>query len=176
MIDANPVNDSKSSELPFPDFEKPPVVEVAVSLQFKPLESLRTPHFGLIWNLLREERFSQVEDHGDIEPAFEEFETRPSPRLGVRVQAFDDAPPLPRVWLLNNERNELIQLQKDRLVVNWRQGVTEEPYPRYESLVPRGSPQSGHTGSLENRPTRKAQFRVPTPSGQATAPAPCVNR
>ena len=42
--------------------------------------------------------------------------------------------------------------------------------------IPRGSPQSGHTGSLENRPTRKAQFRVPTPSRQATAPAPCVNR
>jgi hypothetical protein len=78
---------------PLPDFESPPVVEVAISLQFKPLEFLRSSHFGLLWQAFRREGFVRAEDHGEIEPAFEEFETKPTPRVGIRVQTFDNAPP-----------------------------------------------------------------------------------
>ena len=120
-----------------PDFGKPPVVEVAVSLQFKPLELLRSAHIGLLWDVFRREGFKRTEDHGEIEPAFEEFEGKPTPRVGVKIQAFDDAPPLPRVWFLNDTQTELIQVQRDRLIVNWRQGANPEPYPRYESIIKR---------------------------------------
>jgi hypothetical protein len=34
---------------PFPDFADPPVVEVALSVQFDPLSALRTPQIGLLW-------------------------------------------------------------------------------------------------------------------------------
>jgi uncharacterized protein (TIGR04255 family) len=120
-----------------PEFENPPVVEVAISLQFKPLELLHSAHFGFLWEALRAEGFSRIEDHGELEPAFEEFDTRPSGKFGVRVQAFDDAPPLPRVWFMNENQNELIQVQRDRLIVNWRQGAKSEPYPRYVSILHR---------------------------------------
>ena len=57
--------------------------------------------------------------------------------MGVRFQTFDDAPPLPRVWFLNDSQNELIQIQKDRLSVNWRQGAGAAPYPRYVHILER---------------------------------------
>lgn len=119
---------------PFPDFEKPPVVEVALSLQFRPLELLRSPHFGLLWPAFRARGYSGIEDHGELEPTFEDFDSKPTPRVGVRMQTFNDAPPLPRVWFLNAAQNELVQLQRDRFIVNWRQGAEAESYPRYGSI------------------------------------------
>jgi uncharacterized protein (TIGR04255 family) len=53
------------------------------------------------------------------------------------VHAYDDAPPLPRVWLINEAGNELVQIQPDRLIVNWRKGADNETYPRYASILKR---------------------------------------
>lgn len=122
---------------PLPEFDQPPVVEVAISLQFKVLELLRTPYLGLLWGVFRKEGYSRVEEHGELEPAFEEFEASSVPTVGIRVQTFDDAPPPPRVWFLNEARNELIQVQRDRLIVNWRGGAQAEPYPRYTHIIKR---------------------------------------
>jgi uncharacterized protein (TIGR04255 family) len=126
---------SRSPDLPA--FERPPVVEVGISLQFTPLELLRSPHVGLLWTEFRRMGLTHTEDHGEIEPAFEEFENELSTRVGIKFQMFDDAPPLPRVWFLNEGKNELVQIQRDRLIVNWRQGATPEPYPRYGSIISR---------------------------------------
>jgi len=120
-----------------PEFDEPPVVEVAISLQFKTLESLRSPHFGLLWDAFRADGYSRIEEHAELEPAFEEFEASPAPRVGIRVQTFDDAPPPPRIWFLNEPLNELIQVQRDRLIVNWRRGAQSEPYPRYVRIIKR---------------------------------------
>lgn len=123
---------------PLPEFDEPPVVEVAISVQFKPLEKLRSSHFGLIWSLLRSKGFTRTEDHGPIDPSIEDFAAVPHlAQVGVTVQMFSDAPPLPRVWFLNERENELVQIQRDRMTVNWRQGASPEPYPRYTSIVER---------------------------------------
>src|SRR5258708_4700431 len=114
-----------------PEFENPPVVEVAISLQFRPLELVRSAHLGLLWNVFRDAGFARIEDHGELDQAFEDFDVKRSLRVGVRMQTFDDAPPLPRVWFLNEGQNELIQFQRDRFIVNWRQGAEAEQYPRY---------------------------------------------
>ena len=120
-----------------PEYDEPPVVEVAISLQFKVLESLRSPYFGLLWSVFRQEGYSRIEEHGELEPAFEVFEPTSLPSVGIRVQTFDDAPPPPRVWLLNEPQNELIQIQGDRLILNWRRGAQSEPYPRYSHIIER---------------------------------------
>jgi uncharacterized protein (TIGR04255 family) len=120
-----------------PEFDQPPVVEVAISLQFKVLEALRGPYIGLLWGAFRKEGYLRVEEHGELEPAFEELQTASAPSVGIRVQTFDDAPPPPRVWFLNEARNELIQVQRDRLVVNWRGGAQSELYPRYTHIIKR---------------------------------------
>jgi uncharacterized protein (TIGR04255 family) len=120
-----------------PEYERPPVVEVAISLQFKPLETLRVPHFGMLWSLLRQNGFTKTEEHGQIEPAFEDFESLGQSHPGVKFQTFDDAPPAPRVWFLNDTETELFQFQRDRLITNWKQGATTEPYPRYRAIIGR---------------------------------------
>jgi uncharacterized protein (TIGR04255 family) len=120
---------------PLPDFERPPVVEVALSLQFKPLELLRSSHLGMLWGVFRNSGYLRTEDHGELEPAFEDFgDAKVTTRVGVRMQTFNDAPPLARVWFLNEAQNELLQFQRDRFIVNWRRGAEAEPYPRYESI------------------------------------------
>jgi uncharacterized protein (TIGR04255 family) len=121
-----------------PEYEAPPVAEVVISLQFKPLESLRSSHFGLLWAQLRERGFSISEDHAELMSVPEEFETpRPTAQVGVFVQTFHDAPPLPRVWYLNEPQDELIQVQRDRISVNWRKGASSLPYPRYKHIMKR---------------------------------------
>lgn len=45
---------------------------------------------------------------------------------------FEEKPPVPRVWFLNAYRTELIQVQADRFVHNWRKLLRVEPYPCYE--------------------------------------------
>jgi uncharacterized protein (TIGR04255 family) len=120
-----------------PEFDEPPVVEVAISLQFRAFESLKAPHLGLLWRVFREQGYSRIEEHGELEPAFEEFEGSSVPAVGIRIQTFDDAPPPPRVWFLNEARDELIQVQRDRIVVNWRADARSEPYPRYPHILTR---------------------------------------
>ena len=106
-------------------------------MQFKALESLRSPHFGLLWDAFRTDGYSRIEEHAELEPALEEFDASTAPKVGVRFHMFDDAPPPPRIWFLNEPLNELIQVQRDRLIVNWRKGAQSEPYPRYVHILER---------------------------------------
>lgn len=41
---------------------------------------------------------------------------------------------MPRVWFLNTLGTELVQIQRDRFVRNWRKTDTIQQYPRYSSL------------------------------------------
>ena len=40
----------------------------------------------------------------------------------------------PRLWLMNEPGSQLLQLQQDRLVVNWRRLPSDIPYPHYDSI------------------------------------------
>lgn len=41
---------------------------------------------------------------------------------------------MPRVWFLNQAGSELIQVQADRFIHNWRKLEGLDPYPRYEPI------------------------------------------
>ncbi len=45
------------------------------------------------------------------------------------------APPRPRLWLLDAEKRELIQIQHDRFIRNWRKSGVDDRYPRYEGHI-----------------------------------------
>jgi len=53
--------------------------------------------------------------------------------LKVQWEVFD-TPPLSRYWFLNDSGDQLIQLQHDRFLHNWRKRGPEDSYPRYESI------------------------------------------
>jgi uncharacterized protein (TIGR04255 family) len=117
---------------PLPDFSNPPVVEVALSVQFDRIAKLRTPQLGLLWQEFRD-RFPVTEEHAPIDPVVEEFGAPTARRGGARVQLFE-SPPTPRCWFLNQPGTELVQVQQDRLVHNWRKAGPDEEYPRYERV------------------------------------------
>ena len=41
---------------------------------------------------------------------------------------------MPRVWFVNEEKTELLQVQPDRFVHNWRKVGEGDAYPRYERI------------------------------------------
>lgn len=113
-----------------PDFTNPPVIEVALSVQFTPLPAFRTPHFGLLWSDFRN-KFSKFEEHPPRPPVVEQFDKRRTPGVEVRVEM---GLPVPQCRFLNDKGTELIQVQQDRFVHNWRKVGTGDEYPRYESV------------------------------------------
>ena len=118
-----------------PDFERPPLVEVVLSVQFAELRGYRTLHAGLLWERKFREAYPEFSEHAPLDPVFETFGSRSpaEPRFEIRQLA---GPPVPRVWLINPDKTELIQIQADRFVHNWRK-VGRADYPRYEHLKDR---------------------------------------
>ncbi len=115
-----------------PDFANPPLAEVALSVQFEPLEKLRTPQIGLLWNEFRQ-RFPATEEHAPLDSEFERFGIPRTSAPIVRMQMLETLP-VPRVWFLNEAGTELIQVQQDRFIHNWRKVGEGDAYPRYERL------------------------------------------
>ena len=113
-----------------PDFENPPLVEVAISIQFDPLPDLQVPQIGLLWSIFRE-RFPKTEQHSPFSPVIEKFGPPSQPKTQLEISTI---PPAPRCWFLNEDGSELIQVQLDRFAHNWRKIKQEDPYPRYAHI------------------------------------------
>jgi uncharacterized protein (TIGR04255 family) len=112
-----------------PEFERPPVNEVVLSVQFEPLAKLTAAHIGLLWSGLRE-RFPNVQQLPPIPPARpEDLQTAPAP-VEMRVE-MGPGPLIPRVLFVSADETELVQVQNDRFIANWRKVREEDTYPRY---------------------------------------------
>jgi uncharacterized protein (TIGR04255 family) len=114
-----------------PEFSSPPVVEVVLDIQFKPIEGLRVPRLGLLWQRFRD-RFPHVEEQSPLERRTEPIATRSPMSANIRLELLD-APIVPRLWFMNQAGTELIQVQRDRFVYNWRK-VGNGEYPRYRRV------------------------------------------
>lgn len=115
-----------------PDFRRPPLTEVVLGVQFEPVAGFRSVHAGLFWDRIRES-FPHVEERSPLPPVIERFGGRPSRDLKVQWQVLE-TPPAPRYWFLNQKGDQLIQLQSDRFLHNWRKRGPNDSYPRYESI------------------------------------------
>lgn len=117
---------------PLPEFQDPPVREVVLAVQFERLDVLRAPQLGLIWQSFRD-RFPTTEEHPPLEPAFERFGPRVGSRPAVHFEMLAKLPS-PRIWFVNADGSELVQVQQDRFIRNWRKQNGGQPYPRYSVL------------------------------------------
>jgi uncharacterized protein (TIGR04255 family) len=115
-----------------PNFENPPVVETVLSVQFEPLRGMGTAHLGLLWHEFSG-NFPRTEDQSALAPIVEEFPETARARLGLQLQAFE-RPPVPRMWFVSERGDEMIQVQADRFIKNWRKAGPGEEYPRYEAV------------------------------------------
>ena len=117
---------------PLPEYDSPPVAEVVLSLQFDPMNQLRAPQLGMVWTLFRKS-FPRLEEHPPIPAVLESFGKSGPGRSGVQIE-MSEMPFLPRLWLLNESGTELIQVQQDRFIHNWRKTDDGQMYPRYDYI------------------------------------------
>lgn len=122
----------KDQRSDLPEFERPPLVETALSVQFAPLSGLDIPRIGLLWQQFRD-RLPKVEQQPPLGPMVERIGVRTS--LGSPSFQVLQKPPIPRCWFLSKAEDELVQIQQDRFGWNWRKTPDGQSYPRYERTV-----------------------------------------
>jgi len=114
---------------PLPEFANPPISEVALSVEFTAIDEWRPAHAGLYWAQIKSE-YPLTEAQPPLASQIERFGER-LPQVPAVI--FDMADPNAiRSWFLSDDRTKLIQVQRDRFVVNWRKMTGTEVYPRYE--------------------------------------------
>lgn len=117
----------------FPDFDNPPVNEVVFSIQFETIKEFQLPHFGILWEKLGRDDYPNCQEVNLITHAVEkDKETKQTlslPKGGLL--------PLPRVFFINSTGEELVQVQQDRFLRNWRKMKPDDSYPRYKTLLPK---------------------------------------
>lgn len=110
--------------------KNPPIVELALSILFEPNEKLNDVHLGPFWWDNRAD-FPSVEPMQPIRMELETFASGSSfsgPALTVQLMN----EPETRLMMNSEDRSWLCQLQRDRMVVNWRKLNSE--YPRYPAV------------------------------------------
>lgn len=115
---------------PRPAFERPPVNEVALSVQFSPLVGMTVARFGALWERFKS-KYSKTEDKPPLPTVIETFE--PPRHQQLKLELMTEPQP-PRVWFTNDQESELIQVQSDRFAFNWRKNPPTATYPRYPSV------------------------------------------
>lgn len=116
------------------DFQRPPVVETVMALQFAPLKGWSVIHLGLFWDLIRQ----QYPRYQIQPPISSEIELR----LGIRTIAPGASPVdfgenLPvRAWFFDRSETRLIQLQNNAFIHNWRKTAETQPYQHYDVIKP----------------------------------------
>lgn len=112
-----------------PDYQNPPIVELAISAQFSPLSKLTAGHFGRFWYELGPD-WTEPSDAPPIEDQFELFDR---PRMqGRRLQLRSLSLPL-RFTLGHKCKDRLVQIQATRFCLNWRK--RDRTYPSYKRLI-----------------------------------------
>jgi uncharacterized protein (TIGR04255 family) len=117
------------AEAPLPRFRKPPVTEVVLGIQFQPI--LNPVHIGLYYEKVKDCFPKASVQPAPILPAFETFGAG-GVMIPLPFPAFAGQTIGPRMWFISADDNQLIQLQSDRLLFNWRGGLQGTIYPRFE--------------------------------------------
>jgi uncharacterized protein (TIGR04255 family) len=114
-------------------FSNPPVTELVFDVSFRLPRRMQTAHVGAFWSTIRHD-FPFASDKAPVPP----MQTPPRPGQAVEIAniEFSEVPPLRRTWFEDTEQRELIQLQDDRFIYNWRRKGLNDPYLGYDEIHP----------------------------------------
>ncbi|MGA7088652.1 MAG: TIGR04255 family protein [Candidatus Dormiibacterota bacterium] len=110
-----------------PSFDAPPVSEVVLGIEFRPLFSLRPIELAGLRESWRE-AYPLVQEQPPLPSHIE------TPQGGQSVQFTIGPAPMTRLWFMSPDLSELVQIQQDRLSVNWRKAADDAKYPEYPAL------------------------------------------
>lgn len=103
-------------------YQNPPINEIVCGILFDSITGLQTGQIGTLWQKFKPD-FSNTQDQPPIAIV---------PKEGLNNQT--KLPPL-RVWFVHKEENEIIQVQFNRFLHNWRRTRPDDEYPGYESVI-----------------------------------------
>jgi uncharacterized protein (TIGR04255 family) len=119
------------SPMPLPEFNKPPVVETVLGIQFDLLPTFTNAHLGAFWQSLGED-WPSVSDAPATGPDYERFgEDQIWARIGFQFR-LEQVPPA-RIQIRNKSNDRMIQIQNGRLHYNWL-GRNGSEYARYQTI------------------------------------------
>lgn len=117
---------------PLPKYGRPPVSEVVCGVYFQSLDDLQVAHVGSLWERLRQD-FPRTETLPPLPPTL--IANGPSD-FQVQFQFGPiEASPFPRVWFVSADDATLVQVQRDRLIINWRRRAEDSSYPSYSVII-----------------------------------------
>ncbi len=114
-----------------PNFQAPPLNEMAVGVQFMPCRGYNSLMATDVWNLFRSE-YPTAQEQPSTPPNFELFGPVHQPINFGFVQG----PVLNRFFFVSKSGDDVIQFQSDKLFHNWRrldQNMQSHTYPRFEA-------------------------------------------
>ena len=115
-----------------PDFERPPLSEVVVGVQYAPIQKFGRIDAYQVWELYRQ-YYQHVAEQPSLPPSFETFGRSEGDSLQLRIS--NEIPEV-RYWFISEEGNDLLQFQNDRLLHNWRKLESDiSEYPRFEPMI-----------------------------------------
>lgn len=110
-----------------PEFDVPPVIEVALDVQFRTIPELHGLRLAPLWDAWRAD-LPVLQEQPPLASLIEGSGGESSQQV-----EFVTVLPHPRYWFLSADGTELVQLQQDRLAVNWR-AIHGAEYPRYQAV------------------------------------------
>jgi|SRR5271155_76335 uncharacterized protein (TIGR04255 family) len=108
------------------DFQRPPVAETALGVVFAPLSGWSVIHFGLVW-----ERFRERYPVTEMKMAGGPGELRITSAEGIDIAAL----PI-KAMFIDPSGNQLVQIQRNAFIRNWRQTEQSTEYEHYENVRP----------------------------------------
>jgi uncharacterized protein (TIGR04255 family) len=116
---------------PLPKFRRPPLIEVAHGVQFRRLSGMNPAHPGLFSLCLRD-KYPRVQSAPYLPPFRETFgQPVPTPLVSFNFPGMVDPT---RTWFVSPDDTMLVQLQPDRLLLNWRRNPVNDKYPHFETV------------------------------------------
>jgi uncharacterized protein (TIGR04255 family) len=119
-----------STGQPLPKYRRPPLIEVVHGVQFQRLP-MTIVHPGEFYPRVKVE-YPRVQTVASLPPIREIFDVGPAqPQIAFQFAQGDD---LPRAWFVSSDDTMLIQLQPNRLLLNWRRGTAAAEYPHFDKV------------------------------------------
>lgn len=118
----------KIDDSQLPSFGSPPIDEVAIAVQFQGID-----HFSLAYGAFYERVRQHLPTYEEHEPIAVQFETfGRSQEAGPEISL--ESISLRRGWYISADGHELVQLQPNRFVQNWRRLSGVGCYPRFPAI------------------------------------------
>jgi uncharacterized protein (TIGR04255 family) len=115
-----------------PEFNKPPVSEVAISVAFTPLKNWSSSHALLFGSMINNE-YPKMELQAPIISEEEKFGEEFWQQGQLRFEYMSEN--TNRFWFMTEPSNWLVQVQNDRFILNWRRISEGDEYPRYDAVI-----------------------------------------